>query len=321
MTEIPADRWDHGRYFDPRKGQPGKSYSKWGGFIDGVDEFDPLFFNIAPREAEYMDPQERLFLECAYATLEDAGYTRERLRGTGSGGARVGVFVGVMYEEYQLYGAQSQVTGAGFALGGSASSIANRVSYCFNWHGPSLAVDTMCSSSLTALHLACRSLHNGECEVALAGGVNVSVHPNKYLVLSQGQFASSTGRCESFGKGGDGYVPGEGVGAVLLKPLSEAIACGDRIHGVILGTSINHGGKTNGYTVPNPHAQAQVVSEALSRAGVAAGGEVPAAVARNSAANASARRAARSTWNAAASASIARPANVASPAFTATCRA
>jgi acyl transferase domain-containing protein len=267
VTEIPRERWDHRQYYDPQKGQPGKSYSKWGGFIDGVDEFDPRFFNIAPREAEFMDPQERLFLQCAYATLEDAGYTRERLRGPLQG-ARVGVFVGVMYEEYQLYGAQAQATGAGFVLGGNASSIANRVSYSLNFQGPSLAVDTMCSSSLTALHLACQSLRNGECEAALAGGVNVSVHPNKYLVLSQGQFASSTGRCESFGKGGDGYVPGEGVGAVLLKPLAKAIEAGDRIYGVIRGTSINHGGKTNGYTVPNPQAQTQLVSEALRMAGV-----------------------------------------------------
>ncbi|WP_313918649.1 type I polyketide synthase [Tahibacter sp.] len=268
VTEIPQERWDHRQYFDPQKGQAGKSYSKWGGFIDGVDEFDPLFFNIAPREAEFMDPQERLFLQSAYATLEDAGYTRERLRGGQAHGARVGVFVGVMYEEYQLYGAQAQALGAGFALGGNASSIANRVSYCLNLQGPSLAVDTMCSSSLTALHLACQSLRNGECEAALAGGVNVSIHPNKYLILSQGQFASSTGRCESFGQGGDGYVPGEGVGAVLLKPLEDAIKAGDRIYAVIRGTSINHGGKTNGYTVPNPQAQTQLVSEALRQAGV-----------------------------------------------------
>ncbi|UXI65926.1 SDR family NAD(P)-dependent oxidoreductase [Tahibacter amnicola] len=268
VTEIPPERWDHRPYFDPQKGVPGKTYSKWGGFIDGVDEFDPLFFNIAPREAEFMDPQERLFLQCAYATLEDAGYTRERLRGGQPQGARVGVFVGVMYEEYQLYGAQAQAAGEGFALGGNASSIANRVSYCLNFHGPSLAVDTMCSSSLTALHLACQSLQNGECEAALAGGVNVSVHPNKYLILAQGQFASSTGRCESFGRGGDGYVPGEGVGAVLLKPLAQAIEAGDRIYGVIRGTSINHGGKTNGYTVPNPQAQTQLIAETLRKAGV-----------------------------------------------------
>src|SRR5688572_30573406 len=126
----------------------------------------------------------------------------------------------------------------------------------------------MCSSSLTAIHLACRSIRQGECEVAVAGGVNVSVHPNKYLLLSQGQFASSAGHCASFGAGGDGYVPGEGVGAVLLKPLARAVSDGDHIYAVIRGTSINHGGKTNGYTVPNPTAQAHVIRSALREARV-----------------------------------------------------
>ncbi|MGG1948354.1 amino acid adenylation domain-containing protein [Trinickia sp. NRRL B-1857] len=270
IREIPAERWDHGLYFDADKEKLGKSYSKWGGFIEGVDQFDPLFFNISPREAEVMDPQERLFLQCVYETIEDAGYTRERLRTYQAQGldGNVGVFVGVMYEEYQLYGAQEQARGRGLAISGSASSIANRVSYFCNFHGPSLAIDTMCSSSLTALHLACISLQRGECEVAVAGGVNVSVHPNKYLLLSSGKFASSKGRCESFGEGGDGYVPGEGVGAVLLKPLAQAIADGDQIHGVIKGTAINHGGKTNGYTVPNPNAQASVIGQVFKNAGV-----------------------------------------------------
>ncbi|XXY19533.1 SDR family NAD(P)-dependent oxidoreductase [Sorangium sp. So ce216] len=270
ITEIPGTRWDHSAYFDPEKGKLGKSYSKWGGFIDGVDEFDAVFFNVSPRDAGFLDPQERLFLQCVYETLEDAGYTRETLRQNRASGLAgdVGVFVGVMYEEYQLYGAQAQALGVPYALGGNASSIANRVSYFCDFHGPSLAVDTMCSSSLTAIHLAVRSLQAGDCELAIAGGVNVSVHPNKYLALSQAQFASSTGRCESFGRGGDGYVPGEGVGAVLLKPLARADADGDHIYGVIKGTSINHGGKTNGYTVPNPVAQAQVIARALEAANV-----------------------------------------------------
>ncbi len=263
ITEIPASRWDYRQYFDAQHRGVGKSYSKWGGFIDGVDEFDPLFFNISPKEAQWIDPQERLFLQCVYETLEDAGHTRESL---GVHRERsVGVFVGVMYEEYQLYGAQAQALGQPFAVGGNPGSIANRVSYFCNFHGPSLAVDTMCSSSLTAIHLACESLRNGSCEVAVAGGVNVSIHPNKYLLLSQGQFASSVGRCESFGKGGDGYVPGEGVGAVLLKPLRQALAAGDHVYAVIKGSSVNHGGKTNGYTVPNPQAQAQVIAQALKQ--------------------------------------------------------
>jgi polyketide synthase PksN len=270
ITEIPKDRWDYSLYFDEDKNKPGKTYSKWGGFLSGVDQFDPLFFNISPREAQIMDPQERLFLECVYETLEDAGYTKEALglqQSFGLGG-NVGVYVGVMYEEYQLYGAQEQIQGRPFAVPGSPASIANRISYFFNFHGPSMAVDTMCSSSLTSIHLACQSLQRGGCEVAIAGGVNVSIHPNKYLLLSQGKFASSKGRCESFGQGGEGYVPGEGVGALLLKPLAKAVADGDHIYGVIKGTAINHGGKTNGYTVPNPNAQASVIERAFKEAGI-----------------------------------------------------
>lgn len=267
ITEIPVNRWNWQEYFDEKRNQPGKIYCKWGGFIEGVDEFDPLFFNILPREAEAMDPQERLFLECAYETLEDAGYTRESMcKDHRDLGGNVGVFVGVMYEEYQLYGAQAQAQGMMVALTGNPSSIANRVSYVLNFHGPSMAVDTMCSSALTALHLACRSIQNGECEAAIAGGVNVSIHPNKYLLLSQGNFASSKGRCESFGKGGDGYVPGEGVGAVILKPLSQAIKDGDHIYGVVRSSMLNAGGKTSGYSVPNPAAQGAVISMAFERA-------------------------------------------------------
>ncbi|MDF4004937.1 SDR family NAD(P)-dependent oxidoreductase, partial [Luteibacter sp. PPL552] len=264
ITEIPGDRWDHSLYFDAERGKPGKTYGRWGGFLDGVDRFDPLFFNISPREAERMDPQERLFLECVHATLEDAGYTRANVAANGS----VGVFAGVMYEEYPLFGAQAQARGEPLAVPGHLASIANRVSYFCDFHGPSMALDTMCSSSLTAIHLACHSLQRGECAVAIAGGVNVSIHPNKYLTLGEGRFISGKGRCESFGEGGEGYVPGEGVGAVLLKPLAQAEADGDHIYGVIRATAVNHGGKTNGYTVPNPNAQATVIEQALRAGGV-----------------------------------------------------
>jgi polyketide synthase PksN len=273
ITEIPADRWDYREYFDPDRTVLGKSYSKWGGFIDGADRFDPLFFNISPRDADFIDPQERLFLQCVYNTLEDAGYTREGLAqkrpsaGTSLSG-NVGVFVGVMYEEYQLYSAQAQTIGWNVGISGNPSSIANRVSYWFNFRGPSLAVDTMCSSSLMAIHLAVHHIQKGSCDAAIAGGTNLSIHPNKYFVLSQGKFVSSDGKCASFGEGGDGYVPGEGVGAVLLKPTRQAAADGDHIYAVIKGTAVNHGGKTNGYTVPNPIAQAEVISLALQDAQV-----------------------------------------------------
>ena len=262
ITEIPADRWN----LDGRSGAS-TGGSKWGGFIDGVDQFDLAFFNISMREAEYMDPQERLFLQCTYEAMEDAGYSRETLAAS-TDSANVGVFVGVMYEEYQLYGAQEQAKGRPMAVSGSAASVANRVSYFNNFHGPSMAVDTMCSSSLTAVHLACQNLQTGSCDVAIAGGVNVSIHPNKYIMLGQNGFVSSKGRCESFGEGGDGYIPSEGVGAVLLKPLSKAIADGDHIYGVIKGAALNHGGKANGYTVPNPNAQADVIARALKASGL-----------------------------------------------------
>ncbi|MBB3120979.1 SDR family NAD(P)-dependent oxidoreductase [Pseudoduganella violacea] len=261
IEPIPAGRWDAQRF---------DTYAKWGGFIDGHDEFDPLFFNLSPKEARIMDPQERLFLQCASAALEDAGYPRAALGAARPHGKErnIGVFAGVMYEEYQLYGAQHTLAGRQMALPGNAASVANRVSHFFDLHGPSMAVDSMCSSSLTALSLACDSLASGACRIALAGGVNLSVHPNKFIALAQGRFASSSGRCASFGEGGDGYVPGEGVGVVLLKPLAQAEADGDRIHGVIRAVAINHGGKANGFTVPNPDAQAEVIGRAYRRAGV-----------------------------------------------------
>ncbi len=263
IQEIPPDRWDSGRWFDPDPATPGRAHTRWGGFLRDVDRFDPLFFGISPRQAELMDPQERLFLQTAWHAMEDAGYRRADLsRRT------VGVYAGVMYGEYQFHGALDVLREGGPLTGSSFATIANRVSYALDLSGPSMALDTMCSSSLTAIHLACESLRRGESELALAGGVNVSVHPYKYAFLSQGRFLSSDGRCRAFGAGGDGYVPGEGVGVVLLKPRAQAIADGDRILGVILGSAINHGARTHGYTVPSPRAQQRVISTAMEQAGV-----------------------------------------------------
>ncbi|ACL75234.1 SDR family NAD(P)-dependent oxidoreductase [Ruminiclostridium cellulolyticum] len=263
ITEIPKDRWDFRKYYDADKNKRGKAHSKWGGFIEDADKFDPLFFNMSPIEAQVIDPQERIFLETVWQTIEDAGYTRQRLDNAG-----VGLYVGVMSGQYQMFGPEENMRGNMIALGSSYASIANRVSYFFDFHGPSMAIDTMCSSSLTCIHLACDSLRKGEIDIAIAGGVNLSLHPNKYLLLSQGKFMSTDGRCRAFGSGGDGYVPGEGVGAVVLKPLSKAEQDGDQIYGVIKATALNHGGKTNGYTVPNPNYQAKVISEALKKAGI-----------------------------------------------------
>jgi polyketide synthase PksN len=264
ITEVQPDRWNHARYFDADPDAVGKTYAKWGGFLDGVDEFDPIFFNISPREAAFIDPQTRLFLQTAYAAVEDAGYTCASLTSSGD----VGVFAGTMYAEYQLYAAQAQLLGLPYAMSGTVAGIANRLSYFANFHGPSMTIDTMCSSALTAIHLACESLRRGECSAAIAGGVNVSIHPNKYLMLARGKFAASDGRCHSFGEGGDGYVPGEAVGAVVLKPLARASADGDHVYGLLRGSAINHGGRVNGYSVPNPNAQASVIARALAAAGV-----------------------------------------------------
>ena len=263
ITEVPAERWNHDDYFEKRKSVPGKSYSAWGGFIDGVDQFDPEFFNISPRMAAFLDPKERLFLETVWNMLEEAAYTREHLRQ--AYGSKVGVFVGAMYQLYDAFAADDNERAA-TALS-SYNAIAHRVSYLFDLRGPSLAVDTMCSSSLTAIHLACQSLLDGGCELAIAGGVNLSIHPQKFVALSQAQIIGSHAGSRSFSDG-DGYLPAEGVGAVLLKPLARARRDGDRILGVIKASSINHGGRSTGYFAPNVEAQVQLIEGNFRKAGI-----------------------------------------------------
>lgn len=276
VREIPQNRWPLEGFFEPDPDEAaakGKSYSKWGAFLDGFADFDPLFFKLSPREAAAMDPQERLFLTTAWQALEDAGYTRERLKkGAGSnlGGARVGVFAGVTKTGYARHGPFRTEGGVLVRPSTSFAGLANRVSHVLDLSGPSLPIDTMCSSSLTAIHEACEHLRSGSCTMAIAGGVNLYLHPSNYEDLSASHMLSPTGRCRSFGDGADGFVPGEGVGCVLLKPLSRAQADGDRIHALIRGSAVNHGGRTNGYTVPNPTAQKDVVRAALDQAGLSA---------------------------------------------------
>lgn len=253
ITEIPAERWDWHQYYSPEKNVAGKSCSKWGGFLTDIDKFDSAFFNISPREAaKMMNPEERLMLENVWELLENSGYTPEKLQKSSEN--LVGVFIGTMWNEYQLLREGLDHPQGMFGLA-SISMIANRVSYYFNFQGPSLGVDTMCSSSLTALHLACDSLRRGETRYAIAGGVNLSLHPSKYLLLSELGFLSTNGRCCSFGEGGDGYVPSEGVGSVLLKPLKDALKDSDQILGVIRATAANHGGKVNSYVALKTFAQ------------------------------------------------------------------
>ncbi|GMU10212.1 SDR family NAD(P)-dependent oxidoreductase [Corallococcus caeni] len=264
ISEIPPSRWDWRRFHSDDPEAPEAIYSRWGGFLADADAFDAAFFNLSPREADAMDPQERQFLEVAWATFEDAGYDVS----APSLDRDVGVFVGVMNGGYGWVASEAWGSGQRTAARSPYWSVANRVSYHLNLSGPSFAVDSACSSSFTALHLACESLRRGECRAALAGGVNLILHPMHYHALSSMKMLSRGDACRAFGEGADGFVDGEGVGAVLLKTLEQALVDGDRIHAVILGSAVNAGGKTSGYTVPNPHAQQRVISRVLAETGV-----------------------------------------------------
>lgn len=238
----------------------------WGGFLDEVDRFDPLLFGMTPRDAELMDPQERLFLEVVWEALEDACYPRSRL--AAQHGSRVAVYAGAMYNEYPYFGVEQSRPGARLDTGATLGGVANRVSFHFDLHGPSLTVDTMCSSSLVAIDLAVKALRANEAEVAIAGAVNLSLHPNKFVQHHRMRLAAPGRRCRSFGADGDGFVPSEGAGVVVLKPLAAALRDGDRVHGVVRGTSVVHAGRTNGYLVPDPLAQTRMVEQALRDGGV-----------------------------------------------------
>ena len=262
IEEISADRYD-------RRLQHGSIEMYRGGFIDNVDKFDSLFFNISPREAEMLDPQERLFLEVAWEAIEDAGYYPEILAQEDAS-RNIGVFVGAVWAMYQIVGVDEKHAGNKAAPNSFLWSIANRVSYWMNLSGPSLTVDTACSSSLTAIYLACEAIHTGECSAAIVGGVNLDLHQAKLDINQIGGALSPDGVCRTFGKGANGYVAGEGIGALFLKPLDQALQDGDHVYGVIKSAVVNHGGRTSGYFVPNPKAQANVILSALQKANIGA---------------------------------------------------
>ena len=264
ITTAAPRRWDAETVYDPDPARERRSYSKWGGFLAGADEFDPWFFGLSPAEARAMDPQQRLCLMESWHALEDAGYTGQCL-----GEHTVGVFVGARESDYPTL-----IAGAGWApnahtlLGNDLSLLAARISYFSDLHGPSLVVDTACSSALVALDLACRSLRDGECTMALAGGVCVTNDPDFYVATSNLGVFSPTGTCRAFDEGADGFVHGEGVGFVVLKPLSAAIADRDHIYAVIRGTVVNQDGRSNGITAPNGDAQSRLQESLYRKAAI-----------------------------------------------------
>ena len=258
IQEIPKSRWDWTMCYGDSDNQ---TKVKWGGFVDDVDQFDAAFFNISRREAELMDPQQRLFLETVWQTIEDSGYTPEQLAKT-----RTGLFVGVAGDDYKELLQDIKESSAFVPTGTAHSVLANRISYFLNLKGPSEAIDTACSSSLVAVHNAIKAIHTGDCEVAIAGGVNALLTPTMYFSFSKAGMLSEEGRCKTFDKSANGYVRGEGVAAILLKPLPKAILDNDIIYGVIKGSAVNHGGHVNSLTVPNPNAQAELITAAVERA-------------------------------------------------------
>jgi acyl transferase domain-containing protein len=264
ITTVPADRWDIGALYDPNPDVPGKVCTRWGGFLQDVDKFDAAFFAIPPREAERVDPQQRLILEVAWEALEDALIPPDKLSGSDTG-----VFVAISHAEYGrlINSEQSRIisyNGAGMYV----SIAANRLSYVLNLQGPSMAVDTACSSSLVAIHLACQSLRSRESSLAIVGAVNLNLDPAETMGLTKARVLSPDGRCKTFDDSANGYVRSDGCGVVVLKRLSDAVSDGDSIRAVIRGSAVNQDGLTNGLTAPSGPAQQRVIGRALASAGV-----------------------------------------------------
>ncbi|MEO5368586.1 MAG: SDR family NAD(P)-dependent oxidoreductase [Magnetococcus sp. DMHC-1] len=261
---VPDDRWDAEHYFAREPVTPGKINSRFGGFLDQVDGFDAGFFGISPYEAQVMDPQQRLLLEVSWEALEQAGINPESLAGSATG-----VFIGICSDDYGQWLLQDERTISSYTGTGKAMSIAaNRLSYQLDLRGPSVAIDTACSSSLVAIHQACQALRNGECDLALAGGVNLILTPHMSIAFSQAQMLAVDGRCKTFDAAANGYVRSEGCGVVVLKRLSHAQKNGDTVLALVLGSAINQDGRSNGLTAPNGLAQQAVIRQALAAAGV-----------------------------------------------------
>ncbi len=260
ITEVPGDRWPIEDYYSPDRDAPGKMVSRHGGFVPHLYDFDAPFFRIAPREAIALDPQQRLWLELGWEALEHAGIAPDSVAGQ-----PVGVFLGISSVDYwqRLLAQHPEAINAYLATGNTHSVAAGRLSFLLDVTGPSLAVDTACASSLVAVHLACQSLRQQECTLAIAGGVNRIITPEASINFSKARMLSADGRCRTFDQTASGFGRAEGGGAVVLKRLSDAEAAGDRIEAVILGSAVNHDGRTSGLTVPNGPAQQAVIRQAL----------------------------------------------------------
>jgi acyl transferase domain-containing protein len=265
VREVPIDRWDTQAYFDPNPDAPGKTYARHSGAVEGLHGFDAQFFNISPREATSVDPQQRLLLEVSWEALENAGIPPDGLKGS-----QTGIFVGIASQDYSrlLLARGLRKIDAYMATGTAHSVAAGRLSYTLGLKGPSLAIDTACSSSLVAVHLACQSLRSGECELALAAGVNCLITPDGTINLSKLQMLSPSGRCSTFDESADGFVRSEGCGVIVLRRLTDAVTRGETVLAVIRGSAVNHDGHTSGLTVPSGPSQQRVINEALERADV-----------------------------------------------------
>ncbi|MEO8034188.1 MAG: polyketide synthase, partial [Acidobacteriota bacterium] len=259
ISQVPRERWDVNAYYQRGDPVPGKTNSQWLGALDEYDQFDPLFFNISPTEAEFMDPQQRVFLQACWHAIEDAGYAPRALSGS-----KCGVFVGCASGDYHQLSRQHHLSALGFT-GNATSILAARISYFLNLQGPCISIDTACSSSLVAIAQGCDSLNAGGSDLALAGGVYVMAGPDMHIRSSQTGMLSPEGKCFTFDQRADGFVPGEGVGVVMLKRLADAQKDGDIVSGVIHGWGINQDGKTNGITAPNPESQTRLEQDVYDR--------------------------------------------------------
>ncbi|PRC41441.1 polyketide synthase, partial [Mycobacterium sp. ITM-2017-0098] len=264
VTEVPRERWDSDEYYDAEPGVPGRTASKWGAFLDDVAGFDADFFGIEDRAAAALDPQHRLLLETSWESIEHAGLDPRSLADS-----RTGVFVGLTHIDYQLVNAESDAMAGPYGYEGNTLGMASgRIAYTLGLRGPALTVDTEGSSGLTAVHTGCRSLHEGESDLALAGGAFIMLEPRKFVAGTAQGHLSPTGRCHAFDAAADGYVTGEAVAVVLLKRLADAQRDGDRILAVVRGTAANQDGHTADFSAPSATAQAELYRAALAAAGV-----------------------------------------------------